>query len=281
MRSASTRPSASRAAGPRLSTIRRTSRMADLVSDRTAERVPGARRPAHRRLLGEVGGGVGHSATPVRSGPRPSCSSRRSRRRSSSRATTSRSRETWSSSRRVVACTAVVSGPDGRTSTRSSAGERRCSPARRPTRRVPPGKRKLGGSAVEDAAPSDQLMAVGDDADVGKAECSTDLRRASPAGLTPSNRPTRDPYPQRVAALAVEQLVHCVSPSPRAEGKGEQRDQGGRRRRRRGRPPGRRTQRAPARRAARRSAREPPRAGCRAVGDAAPRQRRQPAAAGW
>ena len=118
MRSASTSPSSSRAGEPRFSTMRRTSRMAALLSTRTELSLSWRAAGDGPARLDAVSA---DSATPVSRGPSPSWSSRLSRRRSSCWATTSRSRESCSCSRRLVARIAVDRGPDTRASTRSSA----------------------------------------------------------------------------------------------------------------------------------------------------------------
>ena len=116
--------------------------------------------------------------TPLRAGPSPSCRSRRIRRRSSSRATTSRSRLSWSSSASWLVRAAVAAC---RTRSPSSCSSRRDSRLRRP--RTGSTTRPTSCAAVVDgqrahlgrcrAVRRDQSLAAGPvdlQADVGDAE---------------------------------------------------------------------------------------------------------------
>ena len=102
-----TRPSSSSAGGRSSSTSRRTSAMACRACRR---RDRPAARGALRVVVEEVRGRVRGQRQPVSAGPSPSCRSRRSRRRSSSRAATSRSREACSSAESRGGVTATASG---------------------------------------------------------------------------------------------------------------------------------------------------------------------------
>lgn len=132
-----TSPSSSRAAGRRSSTMRRTSAIAARLSLRTAASSFGTSSGERGARLAAASA---DRATPVSRGP-PSCSSRRSRHRSSSRAVTIRSRETCSCWESRVARTAMSRGPASSARTRTSAGARDASPERRPTMSSAPASR--------------------------------------------------------------------------------------------------------------------------------------------
>ncbi len=165
--------------------------------------------------------------TPLSAGPSPSCRSRRIRRRSSSRAATSRSRLSWSSSASRLVRAAVAAW---RTRSPSSSSSRRDSRLRSPR----------AGSTSRPTS----VVAVGDrqGADVGRALA---VRRDQPLAAAPVDLDADEADPERAGDGARDrgQLLGC----PRRRSRGWR---PGRRRRRTGWPGRRGPAGAPSARAA-------------------------------